>query len=62
MLITKVDNDRNQNAKQNKLMRYMHFFLGTSICFKSLTQYYPLSDELIDKCLLHGQLCANKLI
>ena len=61
MLITKVDSDRNQNAKQNKLMRYA-FFLDTSICFKSLTQYCPISNELIDKCLLHGQLCANKLI
>ena len=25
MQITKVDSDRNQNAKQYKLMRYIHF-------------------------------------
>ena len=35
MQITKMDSDRNQNAKQYKLMKYTHFFKGTSICFKS---------------------------
>ena len=52
MQITKVDNDRNQNAKQYKPMRYIDFFRGTSICFKSLTQYYPSSDELIGKMFI----------
>ena len=50
MQITKVDSDRNQNAKQYKLIKYTHFF--KVLLFVSKAQHHLNSDKFIGKMFI----------
>ena len=56
-----MDSDRNQNAKQYKLMKYAQFFLRYFYLFQKPSTILIVTNWS-EKCLLHSQICPNKLI